>query len=345
MESNKEVVPYAPSWVNKTIDWIRSLRYPSWLVYLGMYVLGVAYIAFSLLAESKEYLFANYEIALLNAIWIPFPLASIHYLNRFAEEAIDKFHSEMDCSSDELALIKYRMVTIPRSVALFIPLVVGILIYADAFLGNSIIAGNLQSPWALAIAPLYPVVGISFTPLFIYLTIRQLYLVNYMFSLVRDINIFNLQPLYVPSTLTARLGIIWILYLNANLLTSGAAAGISPSLSFVLAIAQILFAMAAFIVPLLGIRRKIVEHKVHLIGKNARLLEKEYKKLQDAIDVDDYGAVDEINRSVEAIMVFRAELDKTPTWPWRQETIRGFLSAVLLPIFIWLVQRLLSQFL
>jgi hypothetical protein len=166
-----------------------------------------------------------------------------------------------------------------------------------------------------------------------------------MFSLVRDINIFNLQPLYVPATLTARLGIIWILYLNANFLTSGAAAGISPSLSFVLAIAQILFAMAAFIIPLLGIRRKIGEHKVRLIRENARLLEKEYIKLRDAIDVDDYGAVDEINQSVETIMIFRAELDKTPTWPWRQETIRGFLSAVLLPIFIWLVQRLLSQFL
>ncbi len=36
-------------------------------------------------------------------------------------------------------------------------------------------------------------------------------------------------------------------------------------------------------------------------------------------------------------------VEKLPTWPWRQGTIGAFVTAILLPIGLWLVTRLLER--
>ncbi len=38
-------------------------------------------------------------------------------------------------------------------------------------------------------------------------------------------------------------------------------------------------------------------------------------------------------------------LEKMPTWPWQASTLRGLMTAVLLPLFLWLSQRLLERLL
>lgn len=164
-----------------------------------------------------------------------------------------------------------------------------------------------------------------------------------MYTLVKRVDVFSLRPLYILSSLTARFGIVWILYLDANFITTGISGGIGPFISLVLAFAQILFTVAAFVVPLLGIHRKIVEQKERSLVENAELLEVTYRRLQSAVPVEDYETIQDVKQGVDTQLVFRQEIERTPTWPWKQETIRGFLSAVFLPILIWLVQQLLSR--
>jgi hypothetical protein len=36
-------------------------------------------------------------------------------------------------------------------------------------------------------------------------------------------------------------------------------------------------------------------------------------------------------------------LEAVSTWPWQPETLRGILVAVLLPLLVWLLQRVLSR--
>ena len=40
----------------------------------------------------------------------------------------------------------------------------------------------------------------------------------------------------------------------------------------------------------------------------------------------------------------RDVLAKLPTWPWSTGTFRGFITAILLPLAIFAIQRLLLQF-
>jgi hypothetical protein len=38
-ESNSPARPYPPSWVDRFIDWVARLPFPSWLFYLGLLLL------------------------------------------------------------------------------------------------------------------------------------------------------------------------------------------------------------------------------------------------------------------------------------------------------------------
>ena len=53
--------------------------------------------------------------------------------------------------------------------------------------------------------------------------------------------------------------------------------------------------------------------------------------------------VDALDRTISALRHERELLAKLPTWPWSAGTIRGFGSALLLPIAVFLVQRFLTQ--
>jgi preprotein translocase subunit SecE len=346
MKAKRGKAPYSPGWINRLIDWIDKRRIPSWLTYFVIYVLGVVYVTVSLLPETLNQPLAIYDKAIINAIWIPFPLACVHYLIRYAERVVDKFRSELACSPEEVELIRFRMTTIPQSVAVVILLVVGIFIYVDTIWGSAAaVGGKLHSPLARILIPLYASIGISFTPLLIYLTIRQIYFVNYLYRRVKEVDIFNLQPLYIPATLTARLGIIWLLYISANLITSGATRNLVPTFYLMLASAQILTALIAFLLPLWGIHRKILQQKQRLLHEHFGLVKRVYDKFQHLFQVEDYEAIDKLTQSVDMLKTFKAELEKVPTWPWRTETLQGFLSAIFLPIFLWLIQYLLDQYL
>jgi hypothetical protein len=36
-------------------------------------------------------------------------------------------------------------------------------------------------------------------------------------------------------------------------------------------------------------------------------------------------------------------LEKAPTWPWHPETIRVVLTAIAIPMLVWLAQRVLER--
>ena len=91
MKAKSGKVLYSPSWINRLIDWIDKRRIPSWLTYFVIYVLGVVYIAVALLPETLNQPLANFDLAIINAIWFSFPLACVHSLIRSAERVVDKF--------------------------------------------------------------------------------------------------------------------------------------------------------------------------------------------------------------------------------------------------------------
>ena len=55
--------------------------------------------------------------------------------------------------------------------------------------------------------------------------------------------------------------------------------------------------------------------------------------------------VDPLHKAMDALQAESAELGKVATWPWAPGTLRNLMGAVLLPIFLWLIQYGLQRLL
>jgi len=58
----------------------------------------------------------------------------------------------------------------------------------------------------------------------------------------------------------------------------------------------------------------------------------------------DLTRADGLNKTLGSLLQQRDVLAKLPTWPWSPGTLRGFVTVILLPIILFLVQRYLLVF-
>jgi hypothetical protein len=68
-------------------------------------------------------------------------------------------------------------------------------------------------------------------------------------------------------------------------------------------------------------------------------------RLHQLIDEDDLTEVSRLNEVLKGLTTERQILEKIPTWPWRPGLFMGFVSVVLIPIVLFLVQFGLSYWL
>jgi hypothetical protein len=180
--------------------------------------------------------------------------------------------------------------------------------------------------------------------IFIFHTVRQLHLVNQMYRLATRINLFNLKALYAFSALTARSGLGLIFF--AYFAFVGSAANLPDILN---PLALILFGMwlgtgiAAFLLPLQGIHRRLVAEKERKISEVNSRFTMVIEKLHQNIEAEHFDKIADINQALTSLIVEREQLEKISTWPWEKGTLRGFLTAIAVPIFLWLLTRLLER--
>jgi hypothetical protein len=48
-------------------------------------------------------------------------------------------------------------------------------------------------------------------------------------------------------------------------------------------------------------------------------------------------------KAIEGVHRQQAILEQIPTWPWQPGTVRGVTTTVLVPIFLWVVLRVLER--
>ena len=66
-------------------------------------------------------------------------------------------------------------------------------------------------------------------------------------------------------------------------------------------------------------------------------------RIHGMVDADDHGRADELQKTEAALLAERDLYLHLSTWPWTTGTFRALASAVMLPIIIGVVLRLLSR--
>jgi len=100
---------------------------------------------------------------------------------------------------------------------------------------------------------------------------------------------------------------------------------------------------AAFALPLRGMHDRLVAEKRRLQGEIGRRISTTLDQVQAAVDAEDLPAIEARNRALATLVASRDVVNRVPTWPWSSGALIGFASAILLPIVLFLVQRVLVQ--
>lgn len=334
---------FQTSWIDRLVQWIDRLPGPSWV----FYVVGV--LALTLLINAILWIDRSVPLGSFGSIEGVFPpfvfyfLALYHYLTRIGSRSLRDFHPLLNEDETALAQIDYKLTTLPPWAGWLS--IVSAVVTLPPFFSSGQAFGDSDPNTALpyivaAVAAVF--FGATIFALIIR-SIRQLRMVHRLHSQATNINLLNLEPAHAFSRLTARTGIGLILLLVLGYLYN-------PS-SFhggYLVAAYLLMAAPAvvvFVVPVIGIRDRLVEEKKRVLNETIDLLQMTSDNQEDKIRNRDYEGLAGMETAVKALIRKREMLEGTPTWPWNPGTIRGFASTLLLPIFLRLVFWLLERFL
>jgi hypothetical protein len=165
-------------------------------------------------------------------------------------------------------------------------------------------------------------------------------MVSKLHSRATNINLLELKPAHAFSDLTARTGIGVILVLILSY-------PVDPY-SFQTALDILLFggtgllAIGIFVMPVIGLQSRLDEEKERELSQTHTQLQVVRERLHNQVRMDKFEKMNTNKDAIEALIRERELIMSVSTWPWDPKTIRGFVSALLLPILLGLVTQLLE---
>jgi hypothetical protein len=337
--------PYPPSWTDRFIDWVNGLPGPSWLFYV------VLWFAFFLMANAIKWLDGSQPLGTIKPFYTVgasdgvYYLALMHYLKGAAGAALRAFRPSLTMSEAEYNRLHYQLTTLPVRGTLLASGIGGALAALTVLLNPTVpnpyyYSSLLATVFGGGVAILiFACFGAC-----VYQTIHQLTMVSRIHATVARINLFQPDPLYAFSGLTARTAMGYLLLadtavlvmyefmLEADPMTVGI-------MAFMMALAAV-----TFVLPLLGMHRRMVEEKARLESEANQRLEATIAELHRRVDVGDLTEMTELYRAIASLEIELDVVAKIPTWPWQPGTLRIVISPLLVPVVVWLIQRFLERF-
>lgn len=106
-----------------------------------------------------------------------------------------------------------------------------------------------------------------------------------------------------------------------------------------------LFALAAFLWPLIGIHNLMVEAKGRATLEHAKVLKEVRESLFGHVAAGTLAELSDLPDTLQALRGEREALQHVPTWPWQPGTPRSVAAALLLPLIVWFLQWVLEKIL
>jgi hypothetical protein len=337
-------VPYPPSWIDRLIVWIDRLPGPGWVFYL-LSVLGLA-----VLINAAFWIDGSIPAGEFNpestgfSIFILYWVGLYQYLTGVGSRSLKTFSPLMGSDDPEIKGLDYQLATLPRWLGR-LSILLGFGFSTAMVLGDPAPYGDIVPRTAIPYVVDIAISGfmISAFICLVIRSVRQLRLVGRLHERATNINLLKLDPAHAFSVLTSRTGMGIIFLIVASLPLDDTP--LSSSLDIFLTLVALLLAIAVFVLPIIGIRYQLEEEKKHFLNEINDLLLATTNRLHNHIRGDDYRDIDGTKDAIEALIRERELIGKISTWPWDLNTLRSFTSALLLPVILWLVTRLLERFL
>lgn len=270
----------------------------------------------------------------------PYTFGAAHYFLRVAGEAIAEFRPASGLNDADYARRRYELVTLPAG-RLWLALLIGALV---AFGSVMFAAPAALEPYGgtplRALVVLGPAVLFGYTmfPIVVWQTVRQLRAVERLHRDATSIDLFDTGPIYAFSRLTMQIGLAFV-FVGYYSLTVNFSFQAGNPISLATIGGTILVGISCFIVPLWGIHGRLAKEKAALArGVNLRA-QAVQEELYRRVDASSLGGIKDVTDALTGINVTREQIHRLPTWPWPPQVLRGFVSAVALPVIVFLLSR------
>ncbi len=250
------------------------------------------------------------------------------------------FRPALDIGDDDYARLHYQLTAIPAGPALVATLI-GLVAAAAAVRVDSGLVSTETAPAATMVIVVVIYWAVVLIPILLYNTVRQLQLVTRVHRLATRIDLFEPRPLYAFSALSASAGVGLLLFNYYSALTDPTTFT-NPIWYGVFGI-SVIVAIAFFVLPLYGMHRRIAAEKDRLESESGERVRTVISALHRQVDRGDLGDADQLNKTFASLALEREVLDKMPTWPWQPDTVRGFITALVVPVVLWLITRVLER--
>lgn len=350
LNSDGEAEPhsYAASWVDRFTGWVDRLPGPSWSYYLGLglavFVLQTA-VLWSEGAMPISSIVHNVHAFLAGAIALF--LILFHYLDERAAAALGALRPALKATDQAYGELYFQLTTLPARATLLASLAALAFSALTETLGEHYhldpLNGFPMSGHLLRI--LYWIVWWIFGA-FLYHTVHQFRMINHIYTQHTHIDLFRMEPLYALSNLSAltavSLTVVPYGFLLVNRFTQVSQVTEDPGLlSFFLVITFL--AVATFVWPQLGIHRLQVAEKERLLHEANQRLQAIINDLHQQIDSGKLEGIGELNTAMSTLEMERNALQRIGTWPWEPEVVRLLVTALALPLGMWLIQFILQR--
>lgn len=326
---------YPSAVIDRLARRVDRLPIPAWLFYLALF--GAGYLLFAVgrwLSGQRDP-----SVLLLPApavIWNVSILALHQYLDRYGIRALHTFNRTLNASDDQLRQLETRLTVIPLRVE-----AVGSLVWLA--IAASLARVQLSkfseffAGWELVVSVVSFVIGGAF---FAHV-IHQLRLVSKIHASAREIDLFDPEPLYSFSGLTVRtaLGIVLAQYLVLLALPGE----IRTSTVLIPTAAVVALAVVVFVWPLWGMHQRLVASKEQIQGDINSLLRRSVAEVTQGVESGVVEDPERLEKTLSALRAAQATVDDLPTWPWQPSTVRGFVTALLLPVVVFLLQAIAAR--
>ncbi|MGD9146472.1 MAG: hypothetical protein PVI80_12995 [Anaerolineae bacterium] len=345
-KSDKKLRPYARSWVNHLTAWVERRRWPSWTFYLGLWLVLVVVQVATLWIEGvfpfPDVFPAQFFIPAMLSLF----LAMIHYLDSRAEAALTTLQPALEATEEERRQLRYQLTTLPAwptilsSVAL-----VAVIFLLGVFSGESesSIEALAASPIAANLLKFVYYVGWWVFGAFLYHTIHQLGVINRIYAEHTRVHLFAMSPLYAFSGVTALTAV------TLAIATYGWTAlnpeNLSDPISIVIIFFISILALVVFAWPLLGTRRILAREKAQWLDQISLRVEAVFSEIHQRIDDGAWEETEELTKVLALLETERDTLKGISTWPWSPDTLRLLITALGLPLLLWIIQYVLQFFL
>jgi len=339
---------YKLSWVDRFLSWLRRLPIPIWVSFALLYFVATLLFHIAWWLDGAAPFGVTNGSLLFNGLWSIIGPVFLYYLARIADQALNRFAVLVPTKKREIEELRRQMTTVSQGLAFWSVALMAVVIGAGVYFDPSFMYVGLKNPISYALVLGLAIFSYAFAPILIVQGIRLLRAVVKAYELVGEVNIFHLQPLYAFSGLTMTASLFWLLIFNMNIFGNfvlAQSSGVDLVLSIVFNAPLVVLAFITFLYPLWGIHGRILRKKERALEENGLQIEKVHQKLYGHLAKSKYKDAGDLDKALSSLYKVREQIEKVPTWPWRPGSLRNFLSAVFLPLALWLLQQYLRSLL